>query len=127
MLLFCNLRLEHDLKQEVSEFFLYFSGVVLFNRLNELIGFFDNVWFQRFSGLLLIPRASSLASELLHDIQEFLKVHFSAEIENNLSFVHIDSVNPHPDRAADSKRAFCISPDELYSLFIVMIEVVSHM
>src|SRR5262249_14778261 len=65
-----DLRVKHDLEQQVAEFFLKRRHVCRLDRLDDFEGFFDEEGLQGDPRLLTIPRASARFPEPSHDLEE---------------------------------------------------------
>jgi hypothetical protein len=63
-----------DLEQEVAELFLHLIGRPLIEGIHDLIAFFDQEWFERCGGLLMVPGAAVRAAEFRHKFDESLKI-----------------------------------------------------
>ena len=69
-----DLGLEHDLEQQVAQFFGDRPGLPPLDGIDHLVGLFDHVGNQAGGGLGQIPRAAGFGvAQLGHDIDESLK------------------------------------------------------
>jgi hypothetical protein len=69
-----NVRVEHDLKQDVAELLTKDLGIVFVDTLNKLIGFLEESAAQSLMRLLGIPRASVGRTKDSYDLDEIIKV-----------------------------------------------------
>jgi hypothetical protein len=69
----CHLRMEHDLKQQVTQFILQGRQIIALNRVSNLIGLFNGVGGNGRKTLFYIPRAAILGvPQLRHDREKLV-------------------------------------------------------
>jgi len=67
-----ELRVEHDLEEQVAEFLAQFRIDAVFDRIDDFVGLFDEVAHERGVGLLAVPRAR--APQAGHDLHQIVPV-----------------------------------------------------
>src|SRR5262249_16880820 len=60
----------HDLEQKIAELFAMIGGRAALERLQYLVGLFDEVGLERLERLLAIPGASTRAQQAAHDLDQ---------------------------------------------------------
>ena len=63
-----NACVEEDLQEHVTEFFTQMVAVTRFDRVDGLVGLFEQIFRQRLVRLLGIPRAAASAAQPIHDL-----------------------------------------------------------
>ena len=64
-----HLGMRHNLR-EIPKFFLHMLRIILINRLQHLVGFFDEIFADGFVGLLAVPRTAFRTAENANDLME---------------------------------------------------------
>jgi hypothetical protein len=68
-----NLRVEHDLEQQVTELLAQCVGTAALESLQHFVRFFDEIGLERGRGLRAVPRAAAWPTEAVHDLKELLE------------------------------------------------------
>ena len=79
-----DLSVEQDLKKEVAEFFCEFSVVGGVERVEDFVGFLDEVGPQRGVRLFAIPRAAARGAEASHDGDKLFEI--AADLRRRVAF-----------------------------------------
>ena len=62
--------MQHDLQQQISQFFLHFLVVAGIDRIDQFVTLLDQMWFQALVRLFAIPGTALRRSELSHNISQ---------------------------------------------------------
>lgn len=109
-LLRLHLGMKDDLHEHITQLLAEQSLILLIDRLNYLIGLFDQIFFDAFMRLLPIPWAAALGTQALHNLKQI------ADPINILERKPIDHLQPSP-HAGKMRHEYITPSGRIFQVF----------
>ena len=102
--------MKDDLHEHITQLLAEQSLILLIDRLNYLIGLFDQIFFDAFMRLLPIPWAAALGTQALHNLKQI------ADPINILERKPIDHLQPSP-HAGKMRHEYITPSGRIFQVF----------